>query len=361
MAAIIGVSGFFVYQYIFPLKAESGDLIVFSMTYNGPETTNHAYILRGEEPNTQLVGELKIPNELKNGKIMGKYFDYENSVLYFSNDFGFYSYNLESNEVITIQQGQAGFTFKNLDGVIWYNLDVGFNQQKPENGYTNQLCEYTINTGNNTCHTIHNLQIFDVDMDINSYYLAGYASDYENFNNMVKSFLVLDNQFKETNRVRIDFNDGWFPEVFVNSQNNQEVMIYNDIVYYSYNITTKEFYEDNIQTYTTRLNSGFKSYNIVGGGHGHLDYNEEKNCTNIAYAGESVSCKDGMLIIQPLSQGYRSNPYSNGFLVRPNEIIRNGGIIEEYINIIDLETLTEIKRFNLVEPISGVKDAIYIP
>lgn len=357
-AAILLLVGFIIYKSMFPLKAEQGDLIVFQTAYNGPESTTSAYILRGEYPNTQLIGELSIPNELKSGEIKGKFFDVETSTLYFTNENGFYSYNLDNGIVDTIKAGQGGFTFKNIDGKIWYNLDVGFDQTKPENGYTNQLCEYSISSATNECRDIHNMQIFDVALDKDNYYLVGYSSDYNNFNNMIQTFGVFDKNFNQIEKFTTNFDGGWLPELFVDSQDKDKIILNNEVIYYSYDKINNDFSEYTPEEYTTFLSDGNKTYYISGGESN--DYNQGSNCTRIGFTGEEISCLPGRMVIVPFYDGYKSIPNSNGYLVRPNTIILSGGIIEEYVNIIDLNSLTEIKRFNLVEPISSVKDAIYI-
>ncbi|MGL5916647.1 MAG: hypothetical protein ACRCZC_02980, partial [Culicoidibacterales bacterium] len=141
-------------------QPQANDVIAFSENYNGPIVTTSAYILREDSELGEQIREMKIPPELQKSRMNGKYYDSTSQTLFFTNEVGFFAYNLKQNKVKTINQGITGYTFKVDNGIIFYNLDIGIDQINPSDGYQNQICEYTLATTKHHCYDLINMQAF---------------------------------------------------------------------------------------------------------------------------------------------------------------------------------------------------------
>ncbi|MGL4972152.1 MAG: hypothetical protein ACRC6H_03325, partial [Culicoidibacterales bacterium] len=91
-------------------QPQANDVIAFSENYNGPIVTTSAYILREDSELGEQIREMKIPPELQKSRMNGKYYDSASQTLFFTNEVGFFAYNLKQNKVKTINQGITGYT-----------------------------------------------------------------------------------------------------------------------------------------------------------------------------------------------------------------------------------------------------------
>ncbi|MGL6248810.1 MAG: hypothetical protein ACRC3A_06915, partial [Culicoidibacterales bacterium] len=273
-------------------QPQANDVIAFSENYNGPIVTTSAYILREDSELGEQIREMKIPPELQKSRMNGKYYDSTSQTLFFTNEVGFFAYNLKQNKVKTINQGITGYTFKVDNGIIFYNLDIGIDQINPSDGYQNQICEYTLATTKHHCYDLINMQAFDVLPSNDLYYAVGYTSDLTGYTNMVNSLQVYERETMTlVNVIEIEqekLEGRWFPTIFINDKGS--LIINNDgVSYHEYVDETVVTLTDS--TYQMNFSHSTADYMFYGGGFD--DYDANQDCTFIARTLDAITCEPG--------------------------------------------------------------------
>lgn len=336
-------------------QPQANDVIAFLENYNGPLVTTSAYILREDSELGGQIREMKIPPELQKSRMNGKYYDSTSQTLFFTNEVGFFAYNLKRNKVKTINQGITGYTFKVDNGIIFYNLDIGIDQINPSDGYQNQICEYTLATTKHHCYDLINMQAFDVLPSNDLYYVVGYTSDLTGYTNMVNSLQVYERETMTlVNVIEIEqekLEGRWFPTIFINDKGS--LIINNDgVSYHEYVDETVVTLADS--TYQMNFSHSTADYMFYGGGFG--DYDANQDCTFIARTLDAITCEPGMLAIVPMYGGNQMIPDNNGLLSK-STWFETG---EMYINVIDLTILQEVRRIQLDETHNFTRHFIYL-
>lgn len=356
IALIVIVGASIAYQdKITYFQPQANDVIAFSENYNGPIVMTSAYILREDSEVGEQIREMKIPSELQKSRMNGKYYDNTSQTLFFTNDAGFFAYNLKQNAVKTINQGVTGYTFKVENGIIFYNLDIGIDHMNPSDGYQNQLCEYTLVTTNHQCYDLVNVQAFDVLDSKDAYYVVGYTSDLAGYTNMVNSLQVYERETMTlVNVIEIEqekLEGRWFPTLFINDEGS--LIINNDgVSYHEYVDGTVVTLDDS--TYQMKFSNSTSDYMFYGGD--FTDYDVSQDCTRIAKTLATITCTPGMLNLVPMYGGNQMIPDNNGFLSK-STWFETG---EMYINVIDLTTLQEVRRIQLDETHNFTRHFIYL-
>lgn len=354
----IVVFGYWLYEETRYVQPVAGDIIGFDLRINGPIVHSDAYILRGESPHTKVIGKWKLPAEVKKGEIRGSYYDVEQKMLYVTNDTGFFRYHVMTKELKIIKFGYMGHTFKVENGTIYVNQDIGMNRTGGQHGYQSKLCEYGIHDEKLTCRTFDNIQIFDVVKMHEAYYLVGNKSGGRDFVTIIPVVQVYDEKgnLQQSIEVELGEENAWFPKLFHNEAGI--ISIDNDDWGY-YNYNTKEGKLDRFTNLIPhlRLSNATTTTRLYGGR--SVDYDEEHNCTYINHTADIHTCRTGIVIVKPLYNGNVATPDSANFLTK--EVSIGVGHDEKtVITVIDLTTLTEVQRFDVLDGYTWSRQFIYL-